>query len=528
MIFKNALRRRLWISLGILVFSMAAFLGISYSVVRYQGIRDLELALAETDKLDPYWRLEDLEAHRRPMPPPDHNGFEQVLKAAEVMPTQPWPWPAFPQFDNDRGYQARVVREMRRALEQHDRLAPTLLNQEAARVLRAELQRAKDSVSKARRMVDFPIGRGSSLVPLRISGAPAVPPYMRMLEVGRMLEPDSRVRIYDGDVADALLDVRAMLHISLALEEEPSLFAQLVHSAMDRIALGVLEDTLANGTLSERALALVQKELEHEESNPKVLFGLKCERALRDRLFQDAQSGMFSFDDFQTLVGEFGNPGASALTRFVGTSPLSLLWSDLPGARARQLRYDNELISIGQLPVQKRFEALQNHLAQLQSQSGDMLGWEAPLGGMPIMYAKYLLQDVDTYAVLSCAVTAVATERFRLTHGRWPQNLDELTPLYLKSLPLDPFSGQPLLLVREGSMLIIYSVGEDLTDDGGIVGQKSAKNGADVGFVLHDPAARRRPGPPFVFPERKVNGQKKVEPSSGQNKEKPGPDVPRK
>jgi len=70
---------------------------------RHGGSRDLENAW-QTDKLDPYWRLEDLEARRRPMPDKGVNGFDKLWRDPGPA-AQPWPQPSFPQFDNDRDYQ---------------------------------------------------------------------------------------------------------------------------------------------------------------------------------------------------------------------------------------------------------------------------------------------------------------------------------------------------------------------------------------------------------------------------------------
>jgi hypothetical protein len=426
MIFKNALRRRprLWICLGIIVFSMAAFLGISYSVVRYQGIRDLELALAETDKLDPYWRLEDLEAHRRPMPPPGANGFVQVLAAAEAMPAGNWPWPRFPEFDDDLVYHALVLQAMRKSLDQHDRMAPVLLNKEEVRALRTELERANVAFGMARRMVDFPFGRNPSMVTIRGSGTSVGSVssfgsvYIRVLEVAKMLGPDARVHIYDDDIAGALHDVSAMLHIGRALEDEPDLIAQMVHEAIDQIALDMLERTLAGGVAAEKELASPQQELEGELATPKVLVGLRGIRALTDRQLEDAQTGVISSSDLQAQATS-GRIGDSFPTRLFETLRFTLMGGNLQAVRARQLRNNNEVIAIGELPVQERLSAIRNNLARIQEQSTEGLAWMESLGNPPTAwYAKYLEEELLVNSMLSCAITAVAAERFRFANKR--------------------------------------------------------------------------------------------------------------
>ena len=60
-----------------------------------------------------------------------------------------------------------------------------------------------------------------------------------------------------------------------------------------------------------------------------------------------------------------------------------------------------------------------------------------------------------------------ALERFRLAHVALPDSLDTLAPLYLREIPLDPWSAEPFHYRREGRDYVLYSVGPDNTDDGG-------------------------------------------------------------
>jgi hypothetical protein len=86
MIVQKAPRRwrRIWLYLGILVGIPPCFLVGLFLVAHYAGERDLALALAETDKLDPNWRLEGLEAYRRPMPPPGENAYEDSDRVRDL------------------------------------------------------------------------------------------------------------------------------------------------------------------------------------------------------------------------------------------------------------------------------------------------------------------------------------------------------------------------------------------------------------------------------------------------------------
>ena len=70
-------------------------------------------------------------------------------------------------------------------------------------------------------------------------------------------------------------------------------------------------------------------------------------------------------------------------------------------------------------------------------------------------------------AKLQCARTALAVERYRLANGRLPDTLQELVPDFLASAPHDPFDGQQLRYRRLASGYVVYSIGQDLTDNQG-------------------------------------------------------------
>ena len=73
--------------------------------------------------------------------------------------------------------------------------------------------------------------------------------------------------------------------------------------------------------------------------------------------------------------------------------------------------------------------------------------------------------------------TAAAIEIHRLTTGAYPDELSQLTPKLLDAVPLDPVTDQPLIYRRHPDGYLLYSVGSNGIDDGG-VGVNEAKNGA--------------------------------------------------
>jgi hypothetical protein len=85
--------------------------------------------------------------------------------------------------------------------------------------------------------------------------------------------------------------------------------------------------------------------------------------------------------------------------------------------------------------------------------------------------------------VIGCALAV-----YRAEHGELPASLEALTPALLEEVPLDPFGDQPFIYrgTGEGGFRL-YSVGQNLKDDGGATAESEPK-GDDI--LLTVPAHR--------------------------------------
>jgi hypothetical protein len=94
-------------------------------------------------------------------------------------------------------------------------------------------------------------------------------------------------------------------------------------------------------------------------------------------------------------------------------------------------------------------------------------------------------------ASVDLARVACALERYRLAHGEYPAALDALAPHFIDKLPHDIINGQPLhYRPAADGRFVLYSVGWDEKDDGGIPGlRKSGGLDAEQGdWVWRYPA----------------------------------------
>ena len=81
-------------------------------------------------------------------------------------------------------------------------------------------------------------------------------------------------------------------------------------------------------------------------------------------------------------------------------------------------------------------------------------------------------------------LTVLALELFARDHGHYPEKLEELVPDFLPAVPEDSHAPPktPLRYRRDADGALIYSVGDNGTDDGGVF-----EKAEDVGYRIGKP-----------------------------------------
>jgi hypothetical protein len=463
-------KRRRWGCLVVAVLVPTVLLVGGYILLRMRADQELQDAVAEADRLDPGWRLDDLEA-ARPQVPDQENSALQVTAAAALVPPG---WAGAPEFD-----------ELFRDLPPERQL-----NEAQVKALRAELQKAAPALEKARRLADMP--RGHYVIhwsPDFISTR--LPDVQEARKVAYLLEQESRLQAQEKDSDGALRSVRAGVHVASSLDDTPILVGQLIHIACRAVALASLERVLAQGEPSPAGLAELQQALEDEERQPDLLTGLRGERAGVDMLMQNLESHRVPLS--VTLNG-FG-PGSGTQLK---PTPL-LLPGGLQGQHAALLDTMTQMVEAAKQPMPQPTQQLQ----QIERATRDGPYLVRLL--IPAM-AKVGEASQRGLAQTRCGIVLLAAERYRREHRNWPASLPALVEAgYLREVPTDPYDGKPLRLRRVADGLVVYTVGPDGKDDGGKLDPKGQyPPGTDLGMRLWDVAHRRQPPlppPPVAAPD---------------------------
>jgi hypothetical protein len=131
---------------------------------------------------------------------------------------------------------------------------------------------------------------------------------------------------------------------------------------------------------------------------------------------------------------------------------------------------------------------------------------------LPALNAAMEAQD-RANAIFELTRLAAALAVYRAEHGAYPENLEQLVPGILATLPVDLYNAKPFVYKRDGDGYLLYSMGENGTDDGGsndrmqvVEGRSLDARGDSQSHRLQmqiidaDDIPIRVPHPPFKLP----------------------------
>jgi hypothetical protein len=429
-------------------------------------------ALAELDRIDPGWRLVDLEAARAVIPEDENSAL--VVRRARALLRRPENW---------------MIHQLGGQLSHQPPTAP--LTDDQCRLIIDALELNEATLTPLRQLAQFPRGRH----PIRYA-PDGISTHLRHIDdmsmlVTFVLEPLLLADIHDGHLPEALLDCRCLLNLSRSLRDEPILASQHIrYRHYQHDAIRGLERVLGHGRLDRAALADFQAELATELRDDPWEVGIRGERASVEVLFDALQDGRLA--RLSALRGMWGRPtGPPAPLDPIRDWLQDHMPTDLRPAHAAALRLATRVLATARLPWHERPAAV----AALDAERA--AATDPVPQALPDLVRMFAYMQMGQ-ARLRCAVTACAVERYRLDHGGWPASLSALVPALLPDVPADPGDGQPIRYRRLDDGVVIYSVGPDCADNGAASLVDYVwpwPDGADLGIRLWDEPHRRTPLP---------------------------------
>jgi hypothetical protein len=450
----------------LLVLTAIPVVGYFYRV--WQQDRELEAVLAELERSDPRWRMDQLLADR-PTVPDAENPVLLVRKIETLL--------------RPIGYD--VGTRNQRLFD--DPMPPeNRLNGMQITALRESFEKHGEALKLARTLKEF---RKEGRHTIMISPSwlnTNLDPLQRTRTIVWMLRNDAMLRAEDEDAAGAMESCRSCLVAARSIGREPYLIAALIRFAGEAITVSALERTLAQTEPPEEQLAATQQLLADEIEAPILVEAMRGERAGSDQLIQTLNDGKIKMS---ALVGGPGRGSGNDIEEWL----LDHFPIMVSAGRPEFLRLMNKNVEASKLPPDKQAAVYVEVENEAKNSSAVFVRLLLPA------VTKVAAANRRTQAQMRCAMVGLALERYRIKHGRWPKALDELCKEgLLSAVPTDSCDGRPLRYRLLPDGVLVYSVGMDEVDNGGTIDRANLMaQGIDIGFQLWDVSARRQaPLPP--------------------------------
>ena len=263
---------------------------------------------------------------------------------------------------------------------------------------------------------------------------------------------------YDANIAAALSNCTLLQKFGSHFQAKGLLMEQLVGIAIEAVVQARIFMVLEKVSVPPEALKNLQVELEKNFSSQQAVIDLEAEK-------------VFWYDLVQRGFTDDGKGSGRVLKEGLGLvikDWKSSLWGFITFSYPKRC----EVVAV----IDRYFsqaEELFNETPYQLYDKGDSQKWNE-LGKESILlrllgpaHAAVGRLSWRTKTNRAGLLTALAVFRYEKETGGYPDSLEELVPAgYLKELPTDPYSCKPLVYKRTDDNFLLYSVGENLKDDG--------------------------------------------------------------
>jgi hypothetical protein len=371
--------------------------------------------------------------------------------------------------DNARLYYqkaSQLVVEMPEWLAVSTAKWPTDFNDVEMKALTEWLQKNHESINFIRQAADCPHYWNH----YQISGEEAenlsqalVPSLMEPLsgyrQVAFVMRHNIRYEAYRGDVEQAMQDCIVLMKYGHDMQGNGFLVEQLVGIAIEAVGLGEGSRILEKVDMPPEVLENAQRNLEKLIKEDKPVISLDLEK-------------VFWYDIIQRFFTDDGTGDG----RLLGRGLPYVIGSDWSLLRILLFEYPSrkETLDVIEQYFDQSTKLIMQSPWRLHNEGIDPNTWSANIGKNIMLDLQgsghFRLNQISWRMKTQRRglLIVIALSRYKKENGKYPISLKELVEKgYLESMPIDPFSGRPLVYKKTEDDFILYSVGEDFKDDGG-------------------------------------------------------------
>jgi len=306
-----------------------------------------------------------------------------------------------------------------------------------------------------------------------------VPHLATLKRVSLVLQLRAIAELQAGEADKALADVKLSLRLIASIRTEPFLISELVRIAMTEITLQPIYEGLAEHRWSDEQLVALDAELAKLDFLADYQSVMRGERTKKIAIIDHLQK-LQNYNEFSGLLSDFSpDDGNETLSKEATRSLYAAGFYLMPSGWFYQNELELSRLQqhwISDVVTPENHRVLTEKYREID-QSANV--WSQQPNRPWNLFAKLFSPALGRTAIRSAreqisvdlARAAIALERYRLAHREFPESLDVLVPHFVAQVPHDIIGGQPLKYRRtDDGQFILYSVGWNQTDDGGVIG----------------------------------------------------------
>ena len=308
-------------------------------------------------------------------------------------------------------------------------------------------------------------------------------PHLRMVKgVCQRLELKACAELAVGQSDPPLQDLQLMFRLADSLNSEPCLISFLVRLSCGQIATQPIWEGLAEHRWSDAQLQEVQTRLQQYDFIAEMKAPLLAEQAAGIATIELVRKKGVWYLNFLGSPEATPVPASGKLANFMWFVTVPQGWYDLEDVnfcRAFHLELATGLDSAKGRVSPKQVKADNQAFEQMMYVTGfagtglgKVLHHQVAVRILLPSLGNALRKAAATQTTFNQAAIACALERYRLANGHFPDALAALAPRFISTLPNDVLTGEPYKYrLTEDGRFVLYSVGWDETDDGGVAGK---------------------------------------------------------
>jgi hypothetical protein len=291
-----------------------------------------------------------------------------------------------------------------------------------------------------------------------------LPHLAPMRTFARLLVCEGKRYEHEKDPSRALESYFAITSLAEHIHDSTAMLVDdLVAIALQGYRNGAVEYCLANKSLSKQDLRRVIEHYEHVlESHialTECLDREKCSSdSMVDEMMRNARKGTREYSKAMAVLSE-----SAALPSQAQENVVQLIEAHGTEMKAAYERDYAALKRWSKLPAWQALQPGRDWKAYMDTVPTTSVFSRMLLPAMDRAKTVYARSKAEAGGILIVA----AIKLYEKENGRPPRSLAELEGDYLSELPTDPFSGRDYVCKVRGDDWIVYSVWDNLTDDGG-------------------------------------------------------------